>query len=83
MDIKIGDRIRKSVTTDAPDELKRVQYGTVVYVHPKNRYYTVAFHGGKFMQDRTNETFCESYLMHGKGITDKRTREYRAMVGRS
>ena len=65
MAIKIGDKVRRRVeygleggTRLPPEE------GTVVYIHPEGRFYTVEF---KFtMMDGRTESFRESYSLLGE-----------------
>lgn len=37
--MKVGDRVTEKTTTDS------VEMGTVVYIHPEERFYTVEFKG--------------------------------------
>jgi len=50
--MQVGDKSKESVRSDfGPDHGEHI-YGTVVYIHPKRRFYTVEydFHGQKYRE---------------------------------
>ena len=73
MAIKVGDRIKRHIEYGMEGgTLLPAEEGTVIYVHPKGRFYTVeyTFPG----RDGRVQRFRESYIMrqeenNGKSIT--------------
>ena len=73
MDIKVGDRVRRRVEYGMEGgTLLPAEEGTVVYVHPQGRFYTVEF--TFTARDGRVERFRESYF---PDRTEPKTREGR------
>ena len=61
MDVKVGDRVRRHVEYGMEGgTLLPAEEGTVVYVHPQGRFYTVEFEFTT--RDGRVERFRESYF---------------------
>lgn len=59
--MKIGDKVRRRICYGPDVHSEKLVEGTVVYVHPKLRYYTAEFHFRRMGQDACfRESFeCE------------------------
>ena len=60
-DVKLGDRIRAKISYGDGGSLLPAEEGTVVYVHPEGRFYTLEFS----FPDRYGgvQKFREAYIM--------------------
>ena len=60
-DIKLGDRIRAKISYGDGGSLLPAEEGTVVYIHPEGRFYTLEFS----FPDRCGgvQKFREAYIM--------------------
>ena len=58
--MKLGDKIMRKITMMPPDKNDEPYEGTVVYIHPKNRFFTLEFDlpGGK-VHESYQITECE------------------------
>ena len=45
-EIRIGAKVSRTVVIYGANRTEKVQEGTVIYIHPRGRFYTVDFGGG-------------------------------------
>ena len=62
-DLKVGDRVKRRIEYGMEGgTLLPAEWGTVVYIHPERRFYTVEF---TFPYGKKVRKFRESYTMFG------------------